>query len=160
MPSSDLAYKAMYAALDARGRTITRAAPDVAQLHEDVFVETSGPTSSIVYMFIVRSTTTVTVPPQLYRYGVFANVDKRAAAPPRIDPIVPDDCELFLESLQPIALVTDGAVEPAAGGVTFEVRIRNQHADITMHFANPRPPREDLLELGRAIRSLVTLQTS
>jgi hypothetical protein len=161
MPSSDLAYKAMYAALETRSRTITRPTAETPQFHDDVFVETTGASSSNMYMFIVRSTTTLTAAPQLHRYGVFANVDRRAASAPRIDPIVPDDCTTFLESLQPIVLFGELGDHPAGGGgMTFEVRVRNQHVDITMHFANPRPPRDDLVELARAIRTLVTLQTS
>jgi hypothetical protein len=167
MPSSDLAYKALYAALEARSRTIPRTNPrttatlgEAPQFHDDVFVETSGTSSTNVYMFIVRSTTTMRAEPVLHRYGVFANVDKRAASAPRIDPIVPDDASQFLQALPAVALVSDLGGDPASGGTTFEVRIRNQHLDVTMHFANPRPPRIDLIELGRAIRDLVAIQIS
>jgi hypothetical protein len=166
MPSSDLAYKALYTALDTRSRGLQRPHPQrpdtmAPQLHDDVFVETSGPTSAVVYMFIVRSTSTLLgAEPMLHRYGVFANVDKRAASAPRVDTIATADVAAFLAALPPIALCADPSGDQAAGGMTFEVRVRNAHVDLTMHFANPRPPRGDLIALGCAIRELVTLQTS
>jgi hypothetical protein len=80
MPSSDLAYKALYTALETKSRAYQRD-PASPQLHDDIFVETNGSTSSIVYMFIARSTTTLlgSREPHIQRCGVFANVDKRAA---------------------------------------------------------------------------------
>jgi hypothetical protein len=139
MPSSDLAYKALHAAL---ARKLERG--------DDVFVEASGPTSTTVYMFMVRTTPT-------QQAGVFANVDKRAATAPRVDNIPPADVTLFLAAVPPIALHASAGDEPV-GGATYEVRVRNPHVDITLHFANPR--RDDLVALARAIRELVTVQTS
>jgi hypothetical protein len=151
MPSSDLAYKALYTALDARSKRA-----DVAQLHADVFVETSGPSSTTTYMFLARTTTTGAT---AQHFGVFANVDKRAATAPRIDTIPTDDVTAFLAALPAIALAAPSG-DQLTGGATYEVRVRDHHVDVTMHFANPRPPREDLVALAGAIRELITLQTS
>jgi hypothetical protein len=149
MPSSDLAYKALYAALDAKSKRT-----DAAQLHADVFVETSGPSSTTTYMLIARSTTTGAT---TQRFGVFANVDKRAASAPRVDSIPPADVAEFLAALPPISLVAPSG-DQTTGGHTYEVRVRDHHVDVTMHFANPRPPREDLVALAKAIRDLIALQ--
>lgn len=161
MPSSDLAYKALYTALETKSRAYQRD-PASAQLHDDIFVETNGSTSSIVYMFIARSTTTLlgSREPHVQRCGVFANVDKRAATAPRIDTINPADVTSFFESLPALALFTELGSDQGTGGHTYEVRIRNLHLDVTMHFANPRLPRTDLITLGQAIREIVTLQTT
>jgi hypothetical protein len=162
MPSSDLAYKALYAALDTKSRSLQRvpSRPDtVPQQHDDVFVEASGPTSAIVYMFIVRSTTTYAGGEVLlHRYGVFANVDKRAASAPRIDNVTPDDANEFLEALPALSLRSDSDADQTTGNVSYEVRVRNVHADLTMHFANPR--RADLVALANAARRLIAFQTS
>ena len=64
MPSSDLAYRALYTALDTKSRALQRQNPHrpdttCLQLHHDVFAETSRGTAAVVYMFIVRSTSTL-----------------------------------------------------------------------------------------------------
>jgi hypothetical protein len=150
MPSSDLAYKALHAALDARSKR-----PEVAQAHADVFVETSGASSTHTYMIMVRTTTTGAA---TQRFGVFANVDKRAASAPRVDSIPPADVAELLAALPPISL-TAPTGDPTSGGHTYEVRVRDHHVDLTMHFANPRPPRDDLVALAKAVRDLIALQT-
>lgn len=145
MPSSELAYKALYAALEARPGARGRA--------NDLFVETTGPTTASSYMFIVRSAVTTC--------GVFAHVDKRCATAPRVDPIAAETCAAFVAALPELALASppvDEQLTPLPGNATYELRIRNAHVDVTMHFANPRRP--DLVALGDAIRALIAEQTA
>jgi len=153
MPSSELAYKTLYTTLDTRTRASTQpgATPAVgtATAHDDVFVETSGPTAATSYMFIVRASQT----PQ----GVFAHVDKRAATAPRVDRIPSDAAAAFLQALPDLTLAAateEEHITPASG--SYELRVRNAHLDVTMHFANPR--RRDLVALGEAIRALIVEQ--
>src|SRR4029079_10404390 len=143
MPSSELAYKALYAALEARPGARGRA--------NDVFVETTGPTTATSYMFIVRAGAGA--------IGVFANVDKRCATAPRVDPIAAETCAAFIAALPELALAP-GSDEPAAppGTASYELRIRNAHVDVTMHFANPRRP--DLVAVGDAVRALIAEHTA
>jgi hypothetical protein len=47
----------------------------------------------------------------------------------------------------------------ARDGHSYEVRIRDTHLDVTIHFANPREPRTDLIALGTAIDALARLLT-
>ncbi|HEU0032306.1 MAG TPA: hypothetical protein VFQ53_16860 [Kofleriaceae bacterium] len=165
MPSSDLAYRALYSALDQKTKALQRphpARPEIAcpQLHDDVFVETGGVLATHVYMFLVRATTTF-LPDQTlhHRYGVFANVDKRCATAPRLDTMHQDTVQEFLAALPPISLHAK-AGDKTRDGVAYEVRVRNLHVDITMHFANPRPPRSDLVALATAIRQVIEAQTT
>jgi hypothetical protein len=147
MPSSELAYKALYVALETRWKSVARP----AGYYDDVFVETSGPTSAGSFMLITRAIGSS-------RIGVFASVDKRCATAPRVDPIPADDVAAFLAALPAIRLATAIGDQPHAGA-TYEVRVRNVHLDVTMHFADPRPPRDDLIALAAAVREVVAAMT-
>ena len=145
MPSSELAYKTLYAALEARPGARSRGA-------NDIFVETNGPTAATCFMFIVRAASP-------HAIGVFAHVDKRCATAPRVDPIDGDTADAFLAALPALTLAsppeTRASTQPG-GGASFELRLRNAHVDVTMHFANPH--RDDLVALAEAARALIAEQ--
>jgi hypothetical protein len=162
MPSSELAYKALHTALETRSKNLL-AGRDVPHAHADVFVETGAAMTQHSLMLIVRSTMLYTgdgdtTAPHL-RHGVFARIDKRCATAPKIEHVSTDDAAAFLDQLPAITLVAMPNERPATGGTVFEVRVRDPHVDVTLHFANPREPRGDLVALGNAIRMLCTRLT-
>jgi hypothetical protein len=138
MPSSDLAFRTLYAAIDARAKV----AP-----FTDIFVETGGAAATHTMMFMFRAT------PQA-RFGMFSRVDKRCATAPRVSPISTELVAGFLAELPALSLAPIAIHTQIQTGVVYEVRIRDPHFDVTLHFADPREPRSDLIALGRAIQEL------